>query len=237
MIGMVTSHSCDYTKYTEAGSDLGAIEAQSWPLSVAPMYTLSHLKPSFQGLAMEGSGGTSRCLPQAAKDIVDLGFEQPLPIVVLSRLEVFGRLSGEYVDRLSMQMIRFKTRVDVLAMQQEIDHLRSAAINHIELDAFLLCDSASALGGKLFVLGGGVTRLLLPSFPTGLPMMTVVAGSGSTKARPSDSILSSSGSCVPMERATHWNSRERWGASGRTSSMARSYTRTSYSRSVRSSSR
>lgn len=45
----------------------------------------------------------------------------------------------------------------------------------MRLDAFLLADSATTVEGKLFILGGGVTRLTVPDVPTGFPLLAVVA--------------------------------------------------------------
>lgn len=41
----------------------------------------------------------------------------------------------------------------------------------MELDTFLVCDSLTTENGKLYILGGGVTRLNVGSFPFALPTL------------------------------------------------------------------
>jgi hypothetical protein len=44
----------------------------------------------------------------------------------------------------------------------------------VELDAFLLADAASIADGKLYVHGGGITRIAAPMFPWAHPQLAIV---------------------------------------------------------------
>lgn len=50
----------------------------------------------------------------------------------------------------------------------------SSGVSSMRLDCFLLADAAAAEGGKLYIHGGGITRLNVASVPLILPQLAVV---------------------------------------------------------------
>jgi hypothetical protein len=114
LMGMVVSHDCDCDKFFSE-RDRGRLpEPDRFCVAIAPTYPLSELQGGRAGDAR--AGRIRRFFPLPAEDehpemVVDLWFEQPIPMTELLDRERIGSLSEEYVRRLHIQIWELRTRI------------------------------------------------------------------------------------------------------------------------------
>lgn len=117
MPGLVTSHSCDATKFFElrATTPTGPV-VESWPVTMAPIHDPALL---IGGNARHAAAGRMKRyfplpdLPDHPPMVADLYLEQPIPAVLLLGLERVASLSDDYQTRLGVHIVALRTRRDL----------------------------------------------------------------------------------------------------------------------------
>lgn len=112
--GMVLSHSCDCDKYFAELERDRVPEPDCWPVTVAPIHEISELDAGKAGDARRNRIKRFFYLPAEGgfdEMVVDLWFEQPIPIVQLDPDGRLTSLSDDWVKRLHIQMWELRTRI------------------------------------------------------------------------------------------------------------------------------
>jgi hypothetical protein len=113
--GLITSNSCDYDKFVELRAKLDRNQRLAWPLSVAPLSGLEILSSAAAGDARAGRHRRFFYVPRESslqEQIADMWHEQPIPIVILERLDRVASLSDESLFKLWAYTFVRRTRLD-----------------------------------------------------------------------------------------------------------------------------
>lgn len=101
--GLVLSHSCDIDKFDEVKHTLTGNQRKRWPVQMLPLMTPAALD---KGALGDTKGGRHRRYFYIPKEghhqelVADFWLAQPVPLVVLKRLQRLATLSDEYLAKL-----------------------------------------------------------------------------------------------------------------------------------------